>query len=124
MAVLIYFAIAVVAAIYAWNCPVTRYGTDGKGRLEVVGRLITTTTFFLWPLALPILILLHVGRNASRNHAGGSNDSTYGGQSPTAPPPPPSAPPTISKDHPWKCPGCLTENPGRGRCVNCGKFSL
>jgi len=65
MVILIYFGISVVAAIYAWNCPVTRFKTDGRGRLEVVGRLITSATFFLWPLTLPILILLHVRRNAA-----------------------------------------------------------
>ena len=62
---LIYLGISVIAAIYAWNCPVTRYDTDGRGRLEVVGRFVTAMTFLFWPLTLPILIYLHVQRNSA-----------------------------------------------------------
>lgn len=60
-----YLIVAVIAATYAWFCPVTRYDAKGEGRLIFVARLITTVTFMFWPLALPILIFLHVQRNAS-----------------------------------------------------------
>lgn len=65
MLVLVYLGVAVIAATYAWFSPVTRYGADGTGRLEIVGRLITTMTFLFWPLVLPILIYLHVQRTSS-----------------------------------------------------------
>lgn len=67
MYALVYFAVSVIAATYAWFSPVTRYGADGRGRLEVVGRLITTMTFFFWPLTLPVLIYLHVQRSDSHH---------------------------------------------------------